>query len=249
MTTLAGIDARAKLAFLAVFMVATLRAATLAAVGACLAAAVLLACAVRLDARAVRAVLVPIAPIVLFTVVMQALVFPEGPVALQVGAFALSQRAAVETARMAACLLALVLASLAFMRCTAVEDLLAVLRWLLAPLRRMGLRPDAFILSLSVAMGFAPVLVDEFSRLRAAQAARGAEFDGSLPDRLKAYTRLFAPLLHSAFGHADGLADALLARGFSCVAAPTSLHPGRFGAAEAVCLAAGIVLAVIVACV
>ena len=249
MTALSGIDARAKLAFLVVFMVSTLRAETPAAVCACLAASVALAVAVRLDAHAVRAVLVPLAPIVVFTVAMQALAFPEGPAALQVGAFALSQRAVSASARMVACLLALVLASLAFMRCTAVEDLLATLRWMLSPLRRICMRPEAFTLSLSVAMGFAPVLVGEFRRLRAAQTCRGADFDGSLGSRLKAYTRLFAPLLQSAFEHADGLADAFLARGFSCTAAPTSLHPGRFGAAEAGCIAAGAALAVIVACV
>ena len=233
---LCGIDARAKLVFLAVFMLVTLHASTPVSVGACVAVALVFAFAVRLDARTVRMVLLPLAPVLVFTAIMQVASIQEGEAAFLVGSLTVTWDALAATGRMVACLFALVLASVSFMKCTAAEDLLAMLRWLLSPLRRLGVRTDAFVLSLSVAMGFAPVLVGEFRRLRMAQQARLADFDGPLRTRLHAYARLFAPMLHSAFQHADNLADAFLARGFSCASAPTSLHPGRCGALEILCL-------------
>lgn len=242
---LAGVDARAKLAFLAVFIVAALHAATPVALGTCLVVAVVLSVAVRLRPRELRAVLAPLAPIVVFTAVMQVLCVQSGAVLLTMGGLVVTADALAEALRMVACLLALMLASVSFMHCTTAEELVGTLRWLLAPLRRVGVAGDAFVLSVSVALGFLPVLVDEFRRLKMSQAARLARFDGGLRGRLGAYLRLFAPLLRSSFVHADALADALLARGFSCGPAPTSLHPGRLGARELACLLAAAALAVV----
>ena len=244
--TLRGIDARAKLAFLVVFMVATLHARSAVSVGLCLAIAVLLALAVRLRASDVRAVLLPLAPILVFTMVFQVLTLQQGTVLVQVGGFAITQEALFESGRMLVCLVALLLASISFMRCTIVEELIATLRWLLTPLRAVGVRIDAFILSLSVALGFLPVLVREFQALKAAQLARLASFDGTVRDRLRAYMNLFAPLLRSSFMHADNLADAFLARAFSCGPAPTQLQRQRFGFDGAACLCVALIVAVCV---
>ena len=237
MKALRMLDARAKILFLAVFMLVSLHAHSLPPLAVCLGVALVLAMAVRLEPRMVAAVLLPLVPILAFTVVMQALSIQEGAPLFQIGGFKLTEAAAAESLRMVACLLALVLASVSFMRCTSLEDLLALLDGMFAPVRALGIRTDGFTLALSVALGFAPVLVREFHQLRLAQQARAASFDGSLAARLKAYTRLLPPLFHSAFVHADTLAAAFLARGFSCGASPTRLHPAHFGAPEAVCLA------------
>ena len=242
MSFLASLDARAKLVFLAVFMLAALHARTAIAVGFCVGIAVVLAVAVRLDMRTVRAAVVPLVPILLFTVFMQALCVTEGNAVFSLGGLTVTEDALRAAIRMVACLFSLVLASVSFMRCTAVEELLSVLRWLLTPLRALGVRTDAFVLSVSVALGFAPVLVGEFNQLRAAQQARSADFDGPVGARVQAYGRLFAPLLRSSFKHAETMADAFLSRGFSCGAAPTQLHPGRFGAREVACLAAAAIV-------
>lgn len=243
---LRGIDARAKLVFLAAFMLATLHASSPASMGVCVGIALAFALLVRLDARSVRAVVLPLVPILLFTLVLQVATLQEGEAVATIGGVSITWDALAASGRMLCCLFALVLASVSFMRCTAVEDLVFVLRWLLSPLRRMGVRTDAFVLSLTVAMGFAPVLVGEFNRLRMAQQARLADFDGTLRARIRAYSRLFAPLLHSSFQHADALAESFLSRGFSCHPMPTSLHPGRFGAPEAACLILAAVLVVLV---
>lgn len=244
--SLCGIDARAKLAFLTVFMVAALHARSAAALGVCLTVAVLLAVAVRLRPRELRAVLVPLVPILLFTILFQVLTLQEGLALVRIVGVAITAEALAESARMVACLLALMLVSVSFMRCTSVEDLMSTLRWLLSPLCKLGLRTDTFILSLSVALSFLPVLVREFQGLKTAQLARLASFDGTICERLRAYVKLFAPLLHSSFNHADNLADAFLARGFSCNPAPTRLQTAHLEASGIVCLLAAAILVVCV---
>lgn len=233
---IAGIDARAKLVFLIAFMVATLHARDALSLGVCFGLALCLSLMVRLPRSAVRGVLVPLLPIVVFTVVLQVLAYPEGTLLARLGGVSVTVEALVTSARMVVCLLALVLASVSFMRCTRAEELVFTLEWLLRPLGALGLRTDAFILSLSVTLGFLPVLVREFRGLRAAQMARGAEFEGSLATRVRAYARLFAPLFRSSFSHADCLADAFLARGFSIASKRATLYTGHFGWREGACL-------------
>ena len=239
---LRALDARAKLVFLAVFMVACLHARSAASLGVCLAVSVALVVAVRLRPGEVRAVALPLAPILVFTAALQVLTLQEGAVLVRIGGLGITAGAISESVRMVACLLALMLASVSFMRCTSVEDLVSVLRWLLSPLRRVGVHVDAFILSLLVAVGFLPVLVGDFQRLKTAQQARLARFDGNARNRLQSYARLFAPLLRGGFQHADNLADAFLSRGFSCCAAPTQLHEAHLGSSGAACLLAAAVL-------
>ena len=246
MKTLASIDARVKLACLIIFVIAALHARSAPAVAACVALAIALAATVKLGGRAVRAIMLPLAPILVITTIMQVLYFQQGSVLATIGPVAITAEALYASVRMIASLLAIMLASVSFMRCTTTEELMCMLRWLLSPLRALGLRTEAFMLSLSVTFRFAPVLVDEFQRIKRAQLSRCGSFDGNVRERLGAYTRLFAPLIRSSFNRADTLAEAFLARCFSCGPAQTSLHAGHFGMRELVCLACTIAISVVV---
>ena len=246
MKTLTSFDARVKLACLAIYIVATLHARAPLAVAACVALAIALACIVRISSRDVRAIMLPLAPILIVTAIMQVLYFQQGLVVASIGPIAITAEALYASVRMVACLLAIMLASVSFMRCTTTEELMCMLRWLLSPLRALGLRTEAFMLSLSVAFRFVPVLVDEFQLIKRAQLARGSSFEGKARERLGAYTRLFAPLIRSSFNRADTLAEAFLARCFSCGTTPTSLHAGSFGVRELICLACTIAISAIV---
>ncbi len=233
---LATLDARVKLACLAFFVVAVLHAHGAFAVGMCAGAAILLAVAVRMRPREDARVLRPFWPILVITVVMQVLYLQQGDVLAQVGSVAITSGALAESARMIVVLFSIMLASVAFMRITSTEELLRALRWLLAPFRAMGARTEAFMLSLSIAFRFVPVLVGEFRQLRNAQEARCATFGGGVRERLSAYMRLFAPLLRSSYRRADALAEAFVARSFSCGVKSTSLHASHVGAADVLAL-------------
>lgn len=218
------LDARVKLACLAAYVVVALHARTPLALGLCLAAALLVGLAARLSWRDVRAVACPLVPVVVVTVVMQVLSVQEGEVLVWLGGFAVTSGVLWASVRMVGALLGVMAMSVSFMRCTSTEALLSTLRWLLAPLRRMGARTDALMLSLSVAFRFIPVLVGEFSQLKRAQQSRLASFEGGVRARLVAYTRLFPPLVRSSFRQADSLAEAFLARAFGIGVEPSALH-------------------------
>lgn len=239
---LASLDARVKLVCLVVFVVASLHAHGVLAVGLCVCAAALFAAAVRMRPREAACVLRPLWPILVITVIMQVLYLQQGDVLAQVGPVAITSGALAESARMIAVLFSIMLASVAFMRITSTEELVRTLRWLLSPFRAMGARTDAFMLSLSVAFRFVPVLVGEFRQLKSAQEARCATFGGSVRERLSAYMRLFAPLLRSSYRRADTLAEAFVARSFACGVQSTSLHVSRVGAADVLALACMVAL-------
>lgn len=245
MKLLQSLDARSKLVCLAVYIVVTLHARTPVALAICAAVALGLAMAVRLSGRDARKVLLPLAPILVVTVVMQVLYFQQGTVIAQLGPVALTVEALAQAGRMVASLFSVMLASVSFMRCTSSEELVRTLRWLLGPLSTAGVRTEAFMLSLSVAFRFAPVLVGEFRQMKSAQEARCANFGGNVRERLNSYARLFAPLVRSSFRRADVLAEAFVARCFACGAPPTSLHAGRFGLPELALLAATAAIALL----
>ncbi|MBQ9003121.1 MAG: energy-coupling factor transporter transmembrane protein EcfT [Eggerthellaceae bacterium] len=206
-------DARVKLVCLVAYIVAALHARTPVALGVCAAAAVAMVVAVRLKPHAIAGALRSLAAILAFTALMQFLYSPAG--------------ALEATATMLVGLACVMVASIAFMRCTPSDQLVATFDWLCAPLRAIGLRTGTFMLALTVAFRFVPVLASEFGQLKQAQLARHASFEGSVRDRVSAYARLFPPLVRSSFRRADRLADTFVARCFTG-AGRASLHPQRF---------------------
>lgn len=233
---LASLDARVKFACLLVYCTATLHARSAPALAVCIVAAACMAIATRLTlasaARAVR----PLAAILVITVVMQVLYVQEGAVLVQLGPVAVTQGALAASALMLAGLACIMIASLAFMRCTPSEQLVAAFGWMLGPLRAFGVRIDLPLLSLMVAFRFVPVLASDFSQLKKAQIARFATFDGSVRQRLRAYMRLFPPLVRGSFRRADRLAESFLARCFAATARRTSLNTGNPGIPDALAI-------------
>lgn len=238
MKAAAGIDARVKLAMLVAYVVVALHARTVASLALCCACAVAFTCAARLKIADASRALLPLVPIVVVTAVMQVLYYQDGPVLAQLGPVAITQEALVQAARMVVALACIMATSVSFMRVTTSGELESTLRWLLGPARAGGARTDGLMLSLAVALRFAPVLVGEFSQLRAAQIARGGAFDGGVRQRVAAYARLIAPLVRSSFNHADALAEASCARCLGAAARPASLRVLHFTARDAAVLIA-----------
>ena len=92
-------------------------------------------------------------------------------------------------------LLLLVWASLLLTALSTPAELSEALRRLLSPLGCLGLPVRDFTMSLSIALRFMPLLSEELRAVRAAQASRGAAFEGAgLVRRLRAYGGLMVPL-------------------------------------------------------
>ena len=237
-------DARVKLVCLVVYIVAALHTRTPVALAVCAAAAIAMALATRLSPRMAAAAIRPLVVILLVTVVMRVLYIQQGAVLVQIGSVAVTQGALEAAGVMLVALVCVMVASLAFMRCTPSGQLVATFDWLLAPLRVVGVRTGPFMLALTVAFRFVPVLADELSQLKRAQLARHATFDGSVPARLRAYARLFPPLVRSSFRRADRLAETFVARCFTG-SARAALHPQRIAARDLVLLAATLACALV----
>ena len=84
---------------------------------------------------------------------------------------------------------------------------------LLYPLTFVKVPVHDFAMMLTIAMRFIPILLEETSKIMAAQSARGADFkNGSLIRRAKALIPIFIPLFTSSIRHADNLATAMVCR-------------------------------------
>ena len=139
-------------------------------------------------------------------------------------------------------LLLLVWASLLLMALSTPAELSEALRQLLSPLGRLGLPVRDFTTSLSIALRFMPLLSEELRAVRAAQASRGAAFEGAgLVRRLRAYGGLMVPLFVGLFRRADRLASAMEARCYGASGVPTSLDGRRFAFGDGAALLVGVV--------
>lgn len=87
---------------------------------------------------------------------------------------------------------------------TRLTDMIAVLTWLLAPLRRLGLSTRAVELAIAMVLRFTPMLVENGQRLAMSWRARSRRRPG---------WRIVMPMAALALDDADHVAEALRARG------------------------------------
>ncbi|MFX0546526.1 CbiQ family ECF transporter T component [Roseovarius sp. S1116L3] len=87
---------------------------------------------------------------------------------------------------------------------TRLSDMIAVVRWLAAPLRRFGVETRALELGIALVIRFTPMLADKGAALRRAWRARSARRPG---------WRIVTPFALCAIDDAERVADALKARG------------------------------------
>lgn len=95
---------------------------------------------------------------------------------------------------------------------TSPMELADAMESLLAPFKRFRLPVHELSLMASIAVRFVPTIAEEAERLRRAQMARGARFDGDLRQRIRALVPLVVPLFFHTLRRAEELALAMEAR-------------------------------------
>jgi biotin transport system permease protein len=115
-------------------------------------------------------------------------------------------------------LLALVLGAAVVTTTSRVAELVAVIEWLCAPLRLLGVRPARIGLAIAMTLRFIPLVAERAERIREAQAARGA----TRPLFLS-----LVPLLVQVLQLAHTTAEALDARGADDEAPPRAVWRRR----------------------
>jgi biotin transport system permease protein len=88
---------------------------------------------------------------------------------------------------------------------TRVSEMVAALEIGLGPARHIGIEPSRVALAVAMAIRFIPVIAIEAAAIREAQAARGLH---------RSFVAILVPLVIRSLRMADGVAEALDARGF-----------------------------------
>ena len=87
---------------------------------------------------------------------------------------------------------------------TPLSEMMEVVRWLMRPFRRFGVRSEVFELATAMVIRFTPVLIDKGAALSEAWRARSPR---------RPSWRIVMPLMIAALDDADHVAEALKARG------------------------------------
>ena len=212
-SVLHGLDPRTKLfvaaAWMALLLSSSAGATSTLILGLCLLFGKVSGLPVGLQLRNLR----PLIPILVLTLVLNGLFTPgEALYALPGGWGTLSSEGMQRGLFLLLRLCALVSMTTLLTLSTSPLALADGLECLLRPLKRLGLPAHELATTLTIALRFVPILMDEADRLRKAQLARGADFSGGPVRRAKRLLPVLLPLFQSAFGRADRLAIAMEAR-------------------------------------
>ena len=124
------------------------------------------------------------------------------------------------------CLLVVISALLTFT--TSPAQLAHGLEVLFKPLAQIGLPVREFAMVLTIALRFAPVLLEEIDKISKAQQVRGVDMYSRNPLRqMQSWVPLFVPIFVAAFRRAEDLATAMEARGFRGAQHRTRLYQLR----------------------
>lgn len=201
-----ALDPRAKLTFVAAFLVAAFIAEGWLGLAVVAIAAAAMLAASGIGPSQAAASLRPFVWLMAFVLVFNAVFSAAGLAgALQsVARFAL-----------------VLLGSSTLMATTSPTELTDAASMLLSPLRRFGVRVDDAALSVSMTLRFVPVILGEFRRVKAAQEARLARFDQPSPfARARAYVPVMVPLFAGALRRSQTLALAIRNRDYGATGVP-----------------------------
>jgi energy-coupling factor transport system permease protein len=215
---IANLDPRAKLVGAFLLIVAISSISRLPAFVLCLAFCLFLQQASRISILYILRSLRPFALFLLFALVIEILFYVPGhpaPLLWHWWVFSVSWEGIFNSllSMVRVLFLYYLVAMLTFT--TSLVDLTDGLEVLLAPLQRLGIPTNAFVMVLVIAFKFVPLFVTELERLMKAQAARGMNFgQGNLIQRVMKLAALLVPLFASAFKRVKTLSIALEARCF-----------------------------------
>ncbi len=145
------------------------------------------------------------------TILLHALTSSTAPEVAMWG-FAFSWSGAWRGVKYALRLGSLVIAAAILSNTTIPTDLTDGLERLLRPLQRLKFPVHELALMTTMALRFAPTIVEEAQRIQRAQISRGARFEGTLLQRVQALVPMLVPLFVATFNRADELAVAMEAR-------------------------------------
>jgi energy-coupling factor transport system permease protein len=231
-------DARAKIIFVFLVMIAALLNSSAVLYAALIVAQLSLLISCRLGWRLILGNLKPVVLFIAFTALFHLLFSgrDDPEIVFSFWIISVSKTAVFMAVMFSARILIFVLATFVLSLTTSPLTLSEAIVALLTPLRRIGIPIYDLGMVLFVALRFIPVLANEFDMIRKAQFIRGVEISGSIKTRIKRSVALILPVFFSALRRADDLSVAIETRGYRSGQPRSSLHPQRFHATDFVVL-------------
>lgn len=151
--------------------------------------------------------------LIIFTVVINIFLTPNGTVLLDLGFTKITLEGLLSAAAMAVRLIMLIIGSSLLTLTSSPINLTDAIERLLKPFEKIHVPAHEIAMMMTIALRFIPILLEETDKIMKAQMARGADFEnGGLIKRAKSLVPLLVPLFISAFRRADDLALAMEAR-------------------------------------
>ncbi len=151
-----------------------------------------------------------------FLMLINVFVVQSGDVLLTVGWFKLYSGAVFQTLYILVRLLLMIAITTILTVTTKPLDLTMAFEKLLKPFKRFGLPAHEISMTISIALRFIPIILEEALRIMKAQQSRGVDYEeGKLKEKIRAILALIVPLFVCAFQRAEDLANAMEARGYN----------------------------------
>ena len=171
----------------------------------------------------------PIIMILMLTVLFQLFLTRGGATLVHWWIFTITEEGLVNAVYMAIRLIYLIIGSSLMTFTTTPNELTDAIEKLLGPLNKINFPVHEIALTMSIAVRFIPILLEETDKIMKAQIARGADFEsGNMLQRAKAMIPILVPLFVSAFRHANDLAMAMEARCYHGGEGRTKMKPLRY---------------------
>lgn len=189
----------------------------------------------------------PVVILLAFTVVMNLFLTGGGETLVHFWIFTITENGLRSSVFMAVRLMFLVAGSSIMTFTTTPNGLTDGIENLLHPLNRFHVPVHEIAMTMSIALRFIPILLEETDKIMKAQIARGADFEsGNIIQRAKAMIPILVPLFVSAFRRANDLAMAMEARCYHGGDGRTKMKPLRYRAADRTAYAVSILYIVAV---
>ncbi|GIP49938.1 Energy-coupling factor transporter transmembrane protein EcfT [compost metagenome] len=220
-----GVDPRAKLTGMVLYLVAIVAVGSWPALAVAAAFSIAYMLSTKIPLKYYLKAAKPLWVLMVFIFVVQCLTVESGAALWRIGSWTLYS-GGVSSGLIAAFRMGLLVSFTAILTFTTTPGLLNQgLSGVLKPLRRVGISSERLTLMMSIALRFIPTILDETHKILKAQAARGADLK-ELPwkEKGRMLVSLLVPVTVSAFRRAEELVLSMESRGYTIGAPRSEYH-------------------------
>jgi len=152
---------------------------------------------------------------ILLMVIIDGFLVADGRVMMAIGTFQLTDVSLMRNLIAFVRLAIVILSVVVLMKTTKSYEFMLAMEAFMAPLKKMGMQTDGFLLTLKIVGRFIPTLTMEAQKILNAQASRGLDIrHAKIAQKIKLITALLIPVFVISMKRGDQLADAMSVRGY-----------------------------------